>query len=402
MNNDNIKDEIILVVKELKKDLAALLNALQLARYSIVVVQNQEDTLTLAESIKPSLIVLDISMSQMNGWEICRQLKNSSQTNEIPLVLINSSVNTAQRVTVLGWRNLNCIAQNSPSQKIVHLIETLLSFKVKYSADFLTQAIQPHQDLVLNNQLKENHQLSGLERNLEEFTSLVSQDLQASLSSLTTFTNLLTNNLLTKEYQNDLDQTAKNYLASINNSSSRMQILIEDLRNYAQAGKSEQTWLIIDLNQVMQQVITDLQQAIADTKAEIVVGDLPSILINPQEIYQILQNLLENALKFSGSDPRIEIAAVQQEQAWLIAIADNGIGIPQEFHSQVFQVFHRVHSTEAYSGTGIGLAVCEKIIDRYGGKIWVESNGDQGSTFYFTLPMDVCLQKTVTSTQVNN
>ena len=397
MNNDNIKDEIILVVKELKKDLAALLNALQLARYTIVVVQNQADALTLAESIKPSLIVLDISMSQMNGWEICRQLKNNSQTNQIPLVLINSSINTAQRVTVLGWRNLNCVAQNSPSQKIVHLIETLLSFKVKYSADFLTQAIQPHQDLVSNNQLKENHQLSGLERNLEEFTSLVSQDLQASLSSLTTFTDLLT-----KEYQSDLDQTAKNYLASISNSSSRMQTLIEDLRNYAQAGKSEQTWLMIDLNQVMQQVITDLQQAIADTKAEIVVRDLPSILINPQEIYQILQNLLENALKFSGNDPRIEVTAVQQEQAWLIAIADNGIGIPQEFHSQVFQVFHRVHSTEAYSGAGIGLAVCEKIIDRYGGKIWVESNGDRGSTFYFTLPMDVCLQKTVTPTQVNS
>ncbi|WP_319421009.1 ATP-binding protein [Pleurocapsa sp. FMAR1] len=387
MNNDNIKDELILVVKELKKDLATLLNALQSAKYSIMVVQNQEDALTLAKSIKPSLIVLDISMSQMNGWEICRQLKNNSQTSKVPLVLINSSINTAQRVTELGWQNLNCVARNSQPQKIVHLIETFLSNRVKHSADFLSKTIR----------LKENHHLSGLERNLEEFTSLVSQDLQTSLSSLTMFTDLLT-----KEYQSGLDQTAQNYLASISNSSSRMQTLIEDLRNYAQAGKSEQTWLMVDLNQVMQQVIKDLQKAIADTKAEIMVGDLPCILINPQEIYQILQNLLENALKFSGNDPRIQITAVQQEQAWLIAVADNGIGIPQEFHSQVFQVFHRVHSTEAYSGAGIGLAVCEKIIDRYGGKIWVESNGDRGSTFYFTLPMDVCLQKTVTLTQVNN
>ncbi len=387
MNNDNIKDELVLVVKELKKDLATLLNALQSAKYSIVVVQNQEDTLTLAALIKPSLIVLDISMSQMNGWEICRQLKNNSQTSQVPLVLINSSINTAQRVTELGWQNLICIAQNSQPQKIIHFIETLLSTKVKHSADFLSKTIQ----------LEENQQLLDSERNLEEFTSLVSQDLQTSLSSLTMFTDLLT-----KEYQSDLDQTAQNYLASISNSSSRMQTLIEDLRNYAQAGKSEQTWLMVDLNQVMQQVIRELRQAIADTKAEIVVRDLPSILINPQEIYQILQNLMENALKFSGNDPRIEVTAVQQEQAWLIAIADNGIGIPQEFHSKIFQVFHRVHSTEAYSGAGIGLAVCEKIIDRYGGKIWVESNGDRGSTFYFTLPMDVCLQKTVTATQVNN
>ena len=226
------------------------------------------------------------------------------------------------------------------------------------------------------------------EPNLTEFTSTVVDDLRAPLRSLTRFTELLT-----QEYQDELDERAQQYLDCISDSSSRMNTLIEDLSTYALAGTEEQTWITVDLNQIVDQVQSDLHLAIARTEAKIIVRDLPQLLMNPQEIYQLWQNLISNAIKYRGEEtPLVEIRAIKQEQKWLFAIADNGIGIASEFQSQIFDAFQRLHPAKVYSGSGLGLAICEKIVRRYGGKIWVESESGQGSTFYFTLPIDICPQ----------
>ncbi|MDJ0596005.1 MAG: ATP-binding protein, partial [Pleurocapsa sp. MO_226.B13] len=233
-----------------------------------------------------------------------------------------------------------------------------------------------------------NRDLLNLNRDLEHFASLVSHDLQAPLRSLTMFSELLID-----EYRHELDPQAQKYLERISNSSSKMQALIEDLLAYSRAGKSEQTWIVVDLNQTLQQVQENLHDCIASEQAQINVSNLPKILINPTEILQLLQNLLENAIKFSDcQSPQIEVTAVQREREWLISITDNGIGIAAEFHSEIFQVFKRLNSAETYPGTGMGLAICQKIVERYGGKIWVESSLGEGSTFYFTLPLDICPQ----------
>ncbi len=222
---------------------------------------------------------------------------------------------------------------------------------------------------------------------LEDFAATVAHDLQAPLRSLNMFTELLA-----QEYQHELDEKAQQYLNRITNSSSRMQILIEDLLAYSRAGTSQQTWIMVDLNQILHQVIEDLQPAIAKTGAEITVKDLPQILINPREIQQLCQNLMENAIKFSQPAPKIEVSATKQDQEWLFTITDNGIGIAPEFQLTIFQVFQQLHPVDVYSGTGIGLAICQKIVERYGGKIWVDSIVGEGSTFYFTLPINVCPQ----------
>ncbi len=223
---------------------------------------------------------------------------------------------------------------------------------------------------------------------LAEFTSTIVHDLQAPLRSLTMFSELLA-----EEYQDQLDDKAQQYLNRICDSGSRMQGLIEDLLTYARAGTGEQTWVKVDLNQVVAQVMSDLESAIAKTNAKITVQDLPQILINSQEIHHLWQNLLENAIKYHGVEtPQIEVTATRQEPEWLFAIADNGIGIAAEFQSQIFDVFQRLHPTDVYPGSGMGLAICRKIVQRYGGKIWVESESGQGSTFYFTLPINTCPQ----------
>ena len=222
------------------------------------------------------------------------------------------------------------------------------------------------------------------EPNLADFTSTVVHDLQAPLRSLTMFTELLS-----KKYQAELDEQGQKYLKRIADSGLRMQVLIEGLLAYSSAGSSEQTWMSVDLNQTLIQVKSDLQSAIAE-QAKITVSDLPQILINPREIHQLFQNLIENAIKFCESVPEISVTATLQDNEWLFAVADNGIGIAPEFQLQIFEVLQRLHPTDVYPGNGMGLAICQKIVKRYGGRIWVKSEVGTGSTFYFTLPTDMC------------
>ncbi|MEL6927662.1 MAG: ATP-binding protein [Cyanobacteria bacterium J06600_6] len=222
---------------------------------------------------------------------------------------------------------------------------------------------------------------------LAEFTSSMVEDLQAPLRSLTMFTELLT-----KEYQNDLDEKGQLYLDRISASGSRMQTLVEDLLTYSRTGTGEQTWIKVNLDLTVAQVQYDLKSEIAQSNAKIIVGDLPQLLLNPKEIYQLFKNLIENALKFSNGQPQIEISVTAQGEEWLFAIKDRGIGIAPECHLQVFEVFQRLHADDVYPGSGIGLAICQKIVHRYEGIIWVESRVGKGSTFYFTLPMNICSQ----------
>jgi len=223
---------------------------------------------------------------------------------------------------------------------------------------------------------------------LAEFASTAIEDLQATLQSLTLFTQLLTT-----QYQSELEETTQEYLESLSKSGSKVQELIEDLSVYSLAAVGEQTWLTVDLNQIIEQVKLDLHSEIVESKAEIIVTNLPQLLANPMDIFQLWQNLIKNAIKYCGEKtPRIEVTVELQEREWLFAVADNGIGISSEFQSQIFDIFQRVHPFDVYSSGSLGLAICQKIIRRYGGNIWFESEFGEGSTFYFTLPIDICPQ----------
>ena len=199
--------------------------------------------------------------------------------------------------------------------------------------------------------------------------------------------------LLEEEYRGKLDEQAQEYFDYITGSATRMQALIRDLLAYSRIGKQEQTRSNIDLNQLIETAIIDLQGIIQETQAEIIIGDLPTVSINPTEISQLLRNLISNSLKFrSKQKPRIEITSELKQDRYSISVKDNGIGIEPEYHSKIFQVFKRLHSQEQYSGSGVGLSICQKIVERHQGKIEVESQLGKGSTFSFTLPksLDKC------------
>ena len=227
-----------------------------------------------------------------------------------------------------------------------------------------------------------NQQLQHVNKQLESFAYTVSHDLQEPLRSISMFAQLLD-----EEHRDSLTVEAQEYLSYIVDSATRMQSLIHDVLDYSRAGKNEQTWLKTDLNQLLDGVIIDLQGIIQQTQATIVVKELPTIVVNPTEIHQLFSNLIANSLKFrSKKKPLIEITSVLQNNQWLITVKDNGIGIEPQYQHKIFKAFKRLHSQEQYSGNGIGLAICQKIVESHQGRIGVKSQLGKGSKFYFTLP----------------
>ena len=234
-----------------------------------------------------------------------------------------------------------------------------------------------------------NCELNLVNQQLESFAYTVSHDLQEPLRSINLFSQLLQ-----EEYQEELEPQAQEYLGYIIGSATRMQTLVRDILAYSRVGTSTQTKLNVDLNRLLETVQIDLQGTIQETKAKIIVEDLPTVLVNPTEISQLFRNLISNSIKFkSDRQAQIKITALLQDNQWLITVEDNGIGIESEYQKIVFQPFKRLHSQEQYSGSGIGLAICQKIVERHQGYIGVQSQPGKGSTFYFTLPKSPTINK---------
>ena len=380
MDNPTNNNKIIAILKDRKENLSELLDALQLAQYAILIVQNQQDYVSIIKSARPSSIVIDFIMSEVDVWQVCKKLKSDREIADLPLVCINSSADVANKIIELGWQNVDCLAPTSQPEKTVCLIQNRLLAKNHSPTN-------SRQNIKLNTKRSPSidRPTISVDRDIDDFASIVSHDLQAPLRSLTMFAELLTS-----EYHDELDLKGLEYLQRISNSSDKMQTLIASLQAYSDAGKSEQTWIEVDLKQVCNGTIEKLQPAIARTKAAITIGDLPKILANPREIGRVLHNLLVNAIEFSGDKtPYIEVKATKKEKEWLISVRDNGIGIAEEFQSKIFLAFYKLDRVNDFSGVGMGLAVCQKIVEGYGGTMGVESTQGEGSTFYFTIPVEM-------------
>ncbi|MCC3466680.1 MAG: PAS domain S-box protein [Microcoleus sp. PH2017_06_SFM_O_A] len=218
---------------------------------------------------------------------------------------------------------------------------------------------------------------------LEQFAYVASHDLQEPLRAVTSYTQLLA-----QRYQENLDDRADKYINYIVDGATRMQQLINDLLAYSRLGTRGQEFEPADCNAAVKQSLCNLQIAIAETKAVITCDAMPTVMADESQLVQLFQNLIANGIKFCREDiPFIQIAAQRQEGEWLFSVRDRGIGIDPEYADRIFIIFQRLHGRREYSGTGIGLAMCKRIVERHGGRIWVESQEGKGATFYFTIPI---------------
>jgi len=216
---------------------------------------------------------------------------------------------------------------------------------------------------------------------MEQFAYIASHDLQEPLRTLSNYVGLFR-----KDHKGKLDANAEKYLDYISTATNRMQSLVRDLLEYARIGQNKNV-VAIDCNYLLQEVLNDLAASVKETNEQIAFEHLP-VVNGYVELKSVFQNLISNAIKFrKGNTPTIiRVNAQERTNDWLFVIIDNGIGIERKYHERIFSIFQKLHSQKQYAGTGIGLAQCKKIVELHNGKIWIESEPEAGSTFYFTIP----------------
>ena len=247
-----------------------------------------------------------------------------------------------------------------------------------------------------------NADLARSNKELEQFAYVASHDLQEPLRMITSYTQLIA-----KRYNDKLDQNAREFMDFAVTGALRMQRLIHDLLAYSRVGTRGKPPELTNAGDALAAALDNLKLAIEENGAEIAYDSMPAVIVDPTQLTQLFQNLIGNAIKFRGREkPRIHVSAVreaapyckipavgsaeplssQQPEEWHFTVRDNGIGIDPQYFDKIFIIFQRLHTLDQYPGTGIGRAICKKIIERHGGRIWVESQAGEGATFHFTLP----------------
>ncbi|MGZ4618243.1 MAG: sensor histidine kinase, partial [Frankiaceae bacterium] len=228
-----------------------------------------------------------------------------------------------------------------------------------------------------------NTELSRSNADLEQFAYIASHDLQEPLRMVTSYTKLLAEDLGDR-----LDDTARRHLDFAHGGAVRMQQLVRDLLRYSRVSRGADTsrqW--VDCDQLVETAKADLHEAIVAAEATATHDQLPNVAGIATELQQLFTNLIGNAVKFRGDEPvRVHVAAARAGPMWRFAVTDNGIGIDPAQAERIFEVFKRLHQRGRYPGTGIGLAICKKVVEHHGGRIWVDSQAGSGATFWFTLP----------------
>lgn len=354
----------ILIVDDNPDNLRLLTLILSQRGYEVRKALSGRMAIASAQATAPDLILLDVRMPEMDGYQVCEQLRANPQTADIPVIFISALSDLLDRVKAFAAGGADFITKPFHDLEIVARIEHQLRIR------------RLQKQLV-----KHNEELLRSNRELEQFAYVVSHDLQQPLQSIIGFTKIMM-----MQYQTSLDEEAKQYLNSIEAATHRMHRLIVDTLDYARIDLEAKTSDPVDCNRVIQQAIENLHSAIVTTGATLKAEPLPTVIASETLLVQLFQNLLSNALKFtrSGVPPQVRIAADLKSEYWQFVVQDNGIGIAAKDFSRIFEAFQRLQ--RQYEGTGIGLATCRKIVEAQGGTIWVESQPGAGTSFYFTLP----------------
>jgi two-component system, sensor histidine kinase and response regulator len=355
----------ILTVDDTPDNLRLLSRVLSRQGFQVRKALDGQQAIASAHANVPDLILLDIKMPEMNGYEVCQSLKADPQTAEVPIIFISALDDVFDKVTAFSVGGADYITKPFQEAEVLARVEHQLRLR------------RLQQQLV-----EQNAELARSNRELEQFAYIVSHDLQQPLQSITGYATLL---LMQQEAT--LDSGGQHYLNRIVEAGGRMQRLIQNLLTYAQLGTSIQTLAWVDCNDVVTQAIDNLRGAIAEKDAMLTCDRLPTLMGSEMHLIQLFQNLISNAIKFTHPNiqPHVTISATPYDEEWLFKVQDNGIGIPADQLTQIFEVFQRSPDAQNYPGQGIGLATCKKIVENHQGKIWAESQLNSGTTFCFTL-----------------
>ncbi|MBS1850883.1 MAG: response regulator [Acidobacteria bacterium] len=360
----------VLLVEDNSADAELVMRELRRSDFSVAGATVKTPTEFRAElrSRAPDVVLADYNLGQWRGMEALDILHQEGL--DVPLILVSGALGDVTAVECIKQGATDYVLKDSLARLPVSIARALQEKQLR------AERRRAQQDLA--------HKVEELARSnhdLEQFAYVASHDLQEPLRMVANYTQLLA-----ERYRGKLDEQADKYIHYAVDGATRMQTLIQDLLAFSRAGRQGMEVEPVDSAAAVAEAMSNLRAALEENHAEIVVGPLPTISGNASQLRQVFQNLVGNALKFHGSaPPRITIHAEDRGEEWLFSVCDNGIGIAPEYTDAIFAVFQRLHTRTEYPGNGIGLSICKKIVERHGGRIWVESRPGEGSTFKFTL-----------------
>lgn len=280
------------------------------------------------------------------------------------------------------------ITERKKAQDVLRQAHEGLEIQVKNRTADLSQVNKALQDEIKERMLVEEElrryatELERSNQTLQQFAYVASHDLQEPLRTVTSYVQLTERN-----YKGRLDSDAEDFIELIVEGAKRMKELVAGLLAYSRVGSHGETFKITDSEAILNQALGNLAVAVKESNAVVNREPVPEIMADGTQLTQVFQNLIGNAIKFSGShQPEIRIRAKAGKGEWIFLVQDNGVGFEQQYHDRIFKIFQHLHKREEYPGTGIGLAICKRIVERHGGRIWANSEPAKGSTFYFSIP----------------
>jgi signal transduction histidine kinase len=361
-----------LLVEDSPLDAELVLRALNKGSFDVsaLIVQDEAAFTTALHTHAPEIVLADYNLPSWRGMEAVKVLRREGV--DIPMILVSGALGDVVAV--------ECIKQGATDYVLKDGLARLPEVVRRALREKAEQNLRRQAEKELALKVEE---LARSNADLEQFAYVASHDLQEPLRMVTAYTQLLS-----ERYKGKLDESADKFIGYAQDGAFRMQILIQDLLAFSRVGRKEDAFTDVDCNGVMADVKETLASTIGESGAVIAYGGLPTVSADHTQMVQLFQNLIGNAIKFRGKNtPAISVTAEKNNGQWRFAVSDNGIGIAPEYAENIFVIFQRLHARAEYPGNGIGLAICKKIVERYGGKIWVESQPDAGSTFRFTLPV---------------
>ncbi len=338
---------------------------------SVVVVQTEAEFEEQLRAHRPDVVIADYNLPQWKGMEALEVLRREGL--DIPLIVVSGALGDIGAV--------ECIKRGATDYVLKDGLARL--------PEAVRRALQEKHVLRSRRQAEEElarkvEELGRSNAELEQFAYIASHDLQEPLRMVASYTQLLG-----ERYRGKLGEDADKYIGYASEGAIRMQTLIQDLLAFSRVGRKGSTSRRVDCEAEIADVMMSMNLAVRESGARVTYAALPLVWADRSRMAQLFQNLIGNAIKFRGKDaPEISVRAEKAGSQWLFSVSDNGIGIAPQYAENIFVVFRRLHTRAEYPGNGIGLAICKKIVEHHGGKIWVESEAGHGSTFKFTLPCE--------------
>ncbi|MCT7965388.1 response regulator [Laspinema sp. D1] len=371
----DLKKPVILIVDDQPDNLRVLSSMLVLKGYNVRKALTGEMALATCEKVVPDLILLDIMMPDLTGYEVCEFLQSNPLTSKVPVIFLSALDDITAKVKAFSSGGADYITKPFQTEEVLARIHKQLTID-----RLQRQLLQKNQELQT---LNEELQRSNAE--LEQFAAIASHDLQSPLQLIMGYADMLL-----WKYDTLLDEKGEHYLSEISKATQRMNQLIHDLLSYSRVRVGTAELETIDCEEVLTEALANLQDDINGSGACITHDPLPIVLGDRTQLIQLFQNILSNAIKFRRPQvtPEINISlTLHCENFAEFSIQDNGIGIAEEDYPLVFEIFKRIHAYHKYPGTGIGMSLCKKIVEVHGGRIWLNSQLDTGTTFFFTLTL---------------